>query len=173
MLKHLPLILGIALPVAFVGMVLGMAYLPALGVRPAYDFIYTNEIPNYQRIFKNEFRVEDGRLVLEPVDVSGEDISRRTLVEMPRLYRYNSETESVTEVSYEEVKNLPMSAGPSSPDGYLVEYRHSSSGLIGLFAGGDNNSGHYLIKGGAAKRIPAVSGNPYRTPLEVVGWTPN
>lgn len=175
LIRNLPLVLGIVLPFLFVITVSLMAYLPALGIRPAHDFLYTQETqPGYMYSYQyqNEYRIEDGRVLLVPSEAYVPSRDERPRVLAPQLYYYDSETGAAREISYEEARTFPVVAGPTSPDGYLIEYRVNSNGVFGLFGGSDNGSGYYVTKGGAGKELPALSAGArgYRDNVAIIGW---
>lgn len=172
-LQNLPLVLGIALPIGFIILVILMTYLPGRGIHPAHDFIYTQDQESMSlRAYKNEYRVEDNRIVLKPTGVVAPEREGVVLEEAPRLYRYNHETGAVQEISLEGVRDSMVTAGPTSPDGYNVEYRYSSGGIFNLLGGSSEENGYYLSKGGAGKRLPALSSNEYwyNSNIKVLGW---
>lgn len=170
-LRNLPLVLGIALPLVFILVVLLMAYIPQRALHPAHDFLYTSNTQPYLHAYKNAYHVEKGKLALEPVETNT-DMKGVTVDAMPPLYRYDVQTGVVTEVSYEAAQSLTLTSGPTSPDGYFVDYRYNSSGLFDLFGGDGNSSGYYLTKGGAGKALPALSASGYRynDAVQVIGW---
>lgn len=174
-LRNLPFVLAAVLPVAFVLVVMLMALMPSLTIQPEHDFLYRQEENSaylYRYGYMNEYRIEDGRVVLVPSEAytPGTD---QAFSEAPRLYYYDVETDSATEISYEDARELAVAPGPTSPDGYLVEHRYSSSGAFGIFGGGSgNNNGYYITKGGAGKRLPALlaGSRGYYDNVAIIGW---
>lgn len=164
LLKHLPLVVGILLPLVFVGVAVGMSVASTSKIQPAHDFIYVTDQSPYAT-FASEYRVESDRVVLvsTPV-VEGREGTRRGA---PTLYRYNVKENTTTALSEADARALSVTPGPSSPDGYIVEHRYGGS--FGIFGGGDE-SGFYVSKEGVGKRLPALTNERSAYGFAVIGW---
>ena len=170
-IRNLPLLLGIVLPLAFVVVVMLMAYVPGLSVRPAHDFVYTQATDTmYQTAYRSEYQIVDGSIELRAVEVNESDRMGLVIEDAPRLFLYDIEEDTSREITLADAKALNLVAGPSSPDGYIVDYKYGGS--FGLFGGDGNSAGFFISKDGAGKRLPALSANGYwqERNLRVIGW---
>lgn len=164
LLKHLPLFIGILLPLVFVGVAVGISIAATSKIQPAHDFIYVTDQAPYSG-YANEYIVEGDRIVLAPAPVlEGRESARRGA---PTLYRYNVLENTTTALSEADIKALSVTPGPSSPDGYIVEHRYGGS--FGIFGGGDE-SGFYVSKEGVGKRLPALTNARGSYGFSVIGW---
>lgn len=183
--KQLPVIIAIALPVLFIIIISLVLYVPAMSVRPAHDFIYSYSSENgyypYSGYYRNTYKVSDGRIVTEPVynvnklESNGSVVARG---DYPPIYRYDVNVGASREISLADARKLVLDAGPSSPDGYSVSYEYGRGDIFDLFGSNRNNSGYFISKGGARKRIEGLVGangiinqNIYGDQgIKVVGW---
>ncbi|MEO6536768.1 MAG: hypothetical protein ABIT47_03655 [Candidatus Paceibacterota bacterium] len=174
LLGNLPLLLGIALPILFVISISLAIYLPTLSIKPAHDFLYTQDSRSGYSYngYQNEYHIESGKVTLVPSEARTLGANESPRPSAPRLYYYNTSTNAAREISYEEAQALSVISGPTSPDGYLVEYRYNSSGIFDLFGGNGDGSGYYVTKGGAGKKLPALSAgtDSYRGNVAIIGW---
>lgn len=173
--RNIPVLVGLLLPIVFIIIVLLVTYIPILSIKPAHNFLYTLGPENYrQEVYKNAFSVQNGKLVMIPTGVV--DVPEyATLSERPQLYLYDVAAHTTHQVTFEEMQNMSFVSGPSSPDGYLVEYRYGGYGGGFLFGGSGDNSGYFITKGSAGKRLPGIgtSGNYYQNnEFAVIGWMP-
>lgn len=169
-MKNLPLIVGIALPLAFILVIVGVLYIPRLSITPAHDFLYTTGEAYYDYgPYRNTYDVKDGKLITEAVTPRE---GQQFRADAPDIYRYDVEAKTSTQIEASEAVKLKLAPGPSSPDGYSVEYRYSHDGVFELFGGGSDNGGYYVTKGGAGKRLPgvSVSGRGWSNDVRVIGW---
>lgn len=163
-LKHLPLLIGILLPLIFVGVAVSMSVVATNKIQPAHDFIYVTDQVPYSG-YANEYVVQNDRIVLVSTPVlEGREGARR---DAPTLYRYNVRENTTTALSEADIKALSVTPGPSSPDGYVVDHRYGGS--FGIFGGGDE-SGFYVSKEGAGKRLPALTNARGSYGFSVIGW---
>jgi hypothetical protein len=179
MKKHIPLIIGIALPFVFIILIAAVVYLPNTFINPQHDFIYTTaDQYNYNYIYKNVFEIKNGKLVLNPVVMSTSTVNNyryenRIIEDAPKLYRYSIEKSSINEISFAEAEKLSLDPGPTSPDGYTVEYRYAHDGIFELFGSNNNNNGYFISKGNGGKKLPAINTTTYRYNdgnFKFIGW---
>ncbi|KND50268.1 MAG: hypothetical protein AB202_03545 [Parcubacteria bacterium C7867-007] len=173
--QYLPLAVGILLPILFIIFVIGYSSYLTQSVRPAHDFIYTQKDSNsYSTVYQYSYSVNNGRIVRNDMNISTSSLRNQVLVEAPKLYRYDVQNDTAQEVSYAEVQNISVVSGPSSPDGYSVAWKRSSSGLLGSLSGSSSDeSGYFISKGDASKKLEGVNQqNAYFSSygFEVVGW---
>lgn len=171
--KNLPLVVGIALPFVVVLVLLVAVYVPSLLADPQYDFIFTNEGYDYNRVYKSTYAVVDGKIAQKPVTIRLGELDRTIVEDQPTLYRYSRETGTVHEISFSEAEMLALDPGPSSPDGYIVEYGYDRGGGFFPFYDSGSSSGYYIAKGSARKKVPAIpsQNGPYGSgQLKFIGW---
>lgn len=173
--KHLPLIIGIALPLVFIIIMSLVLFTPSFSVKPKSNFIYSTEYRpyDYYSTYKNTYEVERGRLVLQPVKINPEATKPLTFkADVPPLYLYDVRNNTIRKIDFAEAQNWNLNPGPSSRDGYIVEYRYNHDGIFELFGSGNNNNGHYVSKGNARKRLEGLSGERYWNDgnFRFIGW---
>jgi len=166
--KNLPLLVGIALPVIFIIIMVIIIFTPALFVKPGHNFIYTNDsqIP-YNQSYRYNYTIKDSHIDLTPVTIQ----EKTTVIEqLPKLYLYDVKAGASHEVSFAEVQKLTLDPGPSSPDGYSVNYDYSHSGIFELFGSRGDDSGYYISKGNGKKRLGGLSTDRYNNNFKLIGW---
>ncbi len=150
--KNIPLIVGIALPFVLIAVLAAIVYIPSLFVNPSHNFVYTYEDRYYyDGSYDTRYEVENGKIVVK-------DIPRLQSEEMkvtedvvhkgnPPLYMYDVKHHTTHKITLEEAQAMMLDPGPSSPDGYSVEYRYGHDGIFEIFGSSGNSSDYYLIKG--------------------------
>lgn len=170
--KNLPIIIGIALPILFIVIISAVVFVPSLFVKPQHNFIYTqeNSYNYYNQGYKNTYKIENEHITLQQMPVR----EKETYVgDMPTIYLYDVKLNTSHEISLDEAKNLSLDAGPSSPDGYAVNYKTSHEGIFGLFGSSSNNNGYYVTKGNGSKKLDALANsgyNYYSGAFKLIGW---
>lgn len=164
--KHFPILVGIALPLVFVLIVAFMAFIPSLSVNPAYDFIYSGN-GYYSGPYLNKYKVVNNRLSLEPV-VLRDQLSSKG--EAPKIFLYRVKDNSVHEISLQEAVALNLDPGPSSPDGYTVNYDYGHNGIFELFGSDNSNRGYFITKDRARKKLTGFGNNMYGSDFNFIGW---
>jgi hypothetical protein len=193
--KHLPLVVAIALPIIFIGILALVIMLPSMRISPQHDFLYidlqessvgSRAYPYVNIQYQNTYKVVDGKLTMQPIGGLQSDGSRIMpdgskafpyegenveYVEAPTLYYYSVTENTSREISFADAQQLPLSAGPSSPDGYTVKYEYNSDGIFELF-GSDNNSGHVIMKGNGRKMLTGMPTSEYYygDNFTLIGW---
>ena len=170
--SHLPLIVGILLPIIFIIIVSIAIFVPSLSVDPQHDFVYSaeNSYYSYSNEYRNTYKVVNGRIALEPMPYRENMIYKG---DMPDLYRYNIRTFTTHKISLEEAKSLNLDPGPSSPDGYSVAYEYGHSGIFELFGSNSEDDGYFISKGRGKKKLPGLPVDGYyRNPgsFKFIGW---
>ena len=184
--KHLPLIVAIALPIIFIGILAAAILIPSMRMNPQHDFVYFDYMESNAKaypyapvVFKNEYYVLDGKIAKRPLNAGvavnqgmpapGETYEYR---EAPTLLYYSMADQASREISYEDALKLSLVAGPSSPDGYTVKFEYNNDGIFELF--GSDTGSEYVITKGAGKKILGgiVNDKPYYggSEITVVGW---
>jgi hypothetical protein len=172
--RYIPLIIAIALPLVFLIALTIAIYLPKAGIKPQYDFIYTSESPAWNSI-TYRYDINNGKIAPQieiPDDVA--DLGEYSEPTYPTLYRYNVADDTAKVITLEEAQQLRLEAGPSSPDGYTVTYNYGHNGIFELFGSSNSNSGYFITKGAAQKKLPGIVSTDYwRGAIEVEGWVVN
>ncbi len=163
--KHLPLIVAIALPIIFIGILALVIAVPSMRINPQHDFVYVDKYerdanPYMVVTYKNEYVLKDGKLELYPLnsrfdELSGIDKESREYRDAPKLYYYSVAENTSREISFADAQQLALVAGPSSPDGYTVKYEYNSDGVFELF-GSDSGSEYVIAKGNARKTLTGM-----------------
>ncbi len=175
------LIIGIALPFIFIAILVAVLVIPTLSLKPAHNFLYTTDIYNnysgFDPIYKNKIVVKNGHIVLEPVVAvrptapgAPKVVMPVANTEAPTLYLYDVSSQSSHEISLADAELLSVVAGPSSPDGYTVEYKYNSGGIFDLFGGERNGQGFFVSKGDSSRRLSGLSTSMYSYNFNLVAW---
>jgi hypothetical protein len=168
--KHLPLAIGIALPVVFIAIISVAIFLPTLFIKPEHNFIYTLEDTSwYNQNYEHSYKVEGDRIVIEPI------ISRNSNVVQkgsPGLFLYDVKNNTSERITLEEAQRYNVSPGPSSPDGYTVGYEYGHAGIFELFGDSDSQRGYFISSGSAKKKLTGLGADryTYQTGFRLIGW---
>lgn len=171
--KNLPLIVGIALPVVLIAAISVAIFVPSLSIRPAHSFLYTLANPYssyapapYGEGYKKSYDVENGHLAEKPVPAPK---GQAFLGDAPPLYLYDMAAGASHKISLADAANYSLDPGPSSPDGYFVNYEYGRGGFLFFDGGGDG--GYYAEKGTGRRRLPGIgSSSEYPGSFVLVGW---
>jgi hypothetical protein len=168
MKKNLTLYIAIALPLLFVIIVAIAIYIPTNFTNPQYKLVYTDDTYG---IYKNNYVVESGKIVtknnLELIKYSPEDLKYYS--DSAKLYLYDFETNSSTEITLAEAQQYAAFRGPSSPDGYSVERNYSNAGIFEIFGSYDNRNQFFIVNSdGVREKIIGLQSDYYE--LNIVGW---
>jgi hypothetical protein len=163
--QNLALVVGLAIPIFMMVVIAGVIYFPRLlnPVEPTqYDFVYavgdgvaystyggSYPYPAKGVWQKYSYRVVDGQLVRqEALPIPKEYENMPVATDEPRFYVYHVSTHKSTEISFEEVSQLPLDPGPKSPDGFEVVRGNGRGGGMFPFgySGGDNYNKKYIRK---------------------------
>lgn len=158
--KHLPLLIGIAIPVLMVLLVAGSIVIPGMLVQPQYGFLYLTT-SDYSTNW--EYAVEGGKLVKRkgrnPADTGAE----------PTLYVHDMRKNESGVVTFDEAQKLKLDPGRLSPDGFeVVQGRQGDF----LFFSGPRYDGEYYIRGhGVSNRLRLkTEGRYYYGGYQFLGW---
>jgi hypothetical protein len=171
--KNLPLIIGIALPVLFIGIVSIILFLPSLFIRPQHNFIYSsnNDYYSYNQAYRNSYAVENGRLIMEPLPVQA-GVVYTYKADAPDLFLYDVKSDSSHLIEYSEARRWNLDPGPSSPDGYTVKYEYGHDGIFELFGSDGRDNGYFISKGSGSKKLRGLGNNGYYDSgnFKLIGW---
>jgi hypothetical protein len=160
--ESVPLILGMLLPITLVVGFLIFIYTPRLFINPEYNFLYTEKEYSYNRDDQvDEYSIVDNKLVYKGDEEKDHEI-----------YLYNVKKQTSNQISLEEAQTYYIEAGPSSPDGYLVEYQYNHNGIFEIF-GSSNNRGYYLVNDKSKQRLLGLNTRYYNDEFELLGWINN
>ncbi len=164
MKKNIPLIVGIALPIVFIIIISLSIYIPTLYVNPEHNFIYSMNDNYYSNnSYKNTYKITDGKIHTEQTLTAKNNgmIDSKTAIiymgENPPLYLYDVKTNSSHEITLEEAEKYNLDPGPSSPDGYNIDYGYNNNGIFELFGSSRNGNGFYVYKGNSKKMLTGLS----------------
>lgn len=163
--KHLPLIVAIALPIIFIGILAIAILVPSMRMNPQHDFVYVDKYerdanPYMVVTYKNDYVLKDGKIELYPLNTPFDELSgipkeSREYRDAPKLYYYSVAENTSREISFADAQGLSLVPGPSSPDGYTVKYEYNSDGVFELF-GSDSGSEYVITKGAARKTLTGM-----------------
>lgn len=172
MKKNIPLLIGIAMPIIFILIISIVVFGPSLFLKPQYNFLYSNfdNYYNYNNQYSNTIEVENNKLILKPLpDFKGVQNNN-----IPPLYLYDVKTNTSKQVDFSEAQKYVVDSGPSSPDGYIVNYNNNygSYGIFGLFGSGGDNRGYFISKGNSQKRLSGLTNTGYYNyyQFKFIGW---
>lgn len=163
--KHfLPIAVALGAPVLFISGVIIFVVLASASVSPEYDFIYTDH--------RGVYEVDETGRVVRHEEVAERLIEERMVLRRPediQLWRYDVDTDQITELSYGEARDLTLFDGDTSPDGYRIEYRRPDrSNIFGEIFGGRAARGYYIYKNSKGRRLDID--NIWSSNLNLVGW---
>lgn len=180
MKRNLPIIIGIALPIVLVLALIIATSLEGRSIKPAYDFLYTNPGDRYNVVYENNYAVKEGEITTIPNPDLQDQLNRgynpTNKEDITPIYRYDVSTDTVKELTKEEVVGLKVDKGPSSSDGYSVvlEYRRHYDLFSEIFGGGRRDEYNaYIVKGDKEKGILLTDNsdrNNYYNNRQFIGW---
>ncbi|MCL5774812.1 MAG: hypothetical protein M1333_01205 [Patescibacteria group bacterium] len=170
--KNLPLLVALAIPLLMILGVAAAVYLPGLGKKPTYNFLYLSgsgvTYPGYADYY---FSVENGKLIKQamPPD-SSLSIYYKNQARDQRLFVYDAESDTSKEVGFEEAQKYTLDSANQSPDGYQVSRGTYSGGF--LFFDGRSDYEHWYLRGHNRSRqlnLKLVGANTYDN-FRFLGW---
>lgn len=171
-LKHnIPLFVGILVPLLMILFVAASVYLPALFVKPAYDFIYASQ-SDYRYapyLYGTSYDVESGKVVRRvqepPANFPDPDFYK-TQPE-PKLYYYDIVANKSREINLEEAQNYILDTSAVSPDGF--ELAPASSGGGFPFSFDSNEYGKVYMKSKSVSKKLNIQ-QQYYNDFSFLGW---
>lgn len=165
--EHLPLIIGISLPILMILFVLGSVYVPGWLSQPQTDFIYSVG-DGYNSGYK-KYTVQNGKIILEPIPATSDPYQKEMYENTSaRIYYYDTEKDSSRLLSFEEAQAFTLNTETRSPDGYEVTTGNSNGDFGFIFGGGGR--GWYLKGHGVSRKINTGSNDYYYGNLYFLGW---
>jgi type II secretory pathway pseudopilin PulG len=181
MKKHLPLIVGLALPVLFIIIISLVVFLPSITIKPQHNFLYT-KVDSYNRYgqsYTTAYKVEDSKIttVITPIpnykELYGTTTSLlKEAVNLPDLYLYDVKSNTSHKITLDQAQTYTLDPGPSSPDGYTVAYNYSNDGIFDLFGSSNSNDGYFISKGNGKKKLNSIDSDGYYSSsnFRLIGW---
>lgn len=173
--KNLPVILAFLVPLAVIGVIAISAYLPSVFVSTQYNFLYTTCPNTYDyncnSYLPKRYSVVDSRLVqnsLTPLEyerLTKEELNNQFTA---RIFLYNTDTHTNTEISFDEAQALTLNPLLTSPDGVTLQHGNTNNTGMFPFFYNNNRDAWFLTKGKARKQLSTVSYN-YNT-IVFLGW---
>ena len=169
-MKNLPLFIGIALPVVFIIIVSIIIFTPSLFIKPEHNFVYSNEGEySYYGRDRNVYAVENGQITLVPIQLAE---TKKPVGDLPTLFIYDVKKNSTRQITLEEAKKLALDPGPTSFDGFIVQYKYNNDGFFELFGDNGNDNGYFIVKGRGMKKLRGLDSGRYwdRSNFKFIGW---
>ena len=167
--KNLPLYIALAIPVLMILVVAGFIYLPGLGKKPQYNFLYMTGSNSYYYYGDREYSVTNRHLTHNELPTSTQPSNYKPVGE-PHFYVYDTAKDTATEINFAQAQAYRLDSSNTSPDGYTVERGNYSGG--GLFFGGisgDYNS--WFIKGhNRSRKLNLKLTGPDYYNFQFLGW---
>lgn len=193
MKKNFALIVGIALPIIFIGILLVVVAGPSFFLKPQHNFLYTADTnigSGYSypyTVYKNKYAVVKGQLVLQPFSFATSTIKNvptpvpigeypnAVVQDAPTLFLYNVTDNTSHEITAVDAAKLYLDAGPTSADGFIVQYSYNNDGVFGIFGGGSGGPQYYISKGDNGKRLTrlGLGQNGYPNNFQFLAWINN
>lgn len=168
--RNLPLYIALAIPVLMIVLVAAFIYLPNMGKKPQYNFVYMTG-NGYLPYGGQEYSVSNGHLVQNPspLDNSAPNVPPKPVVPLgqPHFYVYDVTANSANEVSFQQAQALTLDPSNLSPDGYTLDRGNSGDFLFS----GPSDYNTWYLKGHnhSSKLNVKVVGNDYYN-LQFLGW---
>ena len=160
--EKIPILIGISLPIVLVFAFMIYLFLPSIMPGTEYDFIYAIRPNNYSFYTRNEdnFRYE---LINNEIVYTGDQDNPSM-----ELYFYDTKNNTSRRISLSEANELQIHNGPSSPDGYIVQYENKGS--YSLFYGSASDRGYYIKKGNRSRKLTGFHWNYNNISFILIGW---
>lgn len=166
--QKLPLIIALCIPLLMIILVAGFIYIPGIGKKPKYDFVYLSGSTSYYGT--QEYKVSGGKIVKYPITqdkmYAGGIVPNES---MPLFYLYSVANQSATELSLEQAQSITLDASNTSPDAYIIERGNGGGGFP---FGGNGNYNTWYIKGHnrATKLNLKLTGGDSYYNFQFLGW---
>ena len=176
--KHLPLIIGISLPIIFIIIVSIIIFTPSLSIKPQHNFIYTvYDNYGYNQKYINIYTIsKEQQIIVETNPLPELPIPKDVIYkkDLAPLYLYDVKTDTSHQITLEEAQKYIIDPGPSSIDGYTVKYEYNNDGIFEIFGPNGNSNGYFMEKGNARKELTGLANTDrysyYPGNFKFIGW---
>ena len=138
--------LGLAIPIIMVVLVVLSAYLPALFIKPQYDFLYA-----ISNSYANDHYIVSGEKLVDNKNYEEKNIASNVILPETHLFIYDIEKDEAREISFEEAEEFILDRSSKSADGFEIENGRSRGGLF--FSGYNNYSEKFLVSNFTSKKL--------------------
>jgi len=158
--KNVPMIVALSIPVLMIVFITVSIYVPALFIKPNYDFIYS-----VGRGYCHGYRytVEYEKVIRKEHEIPATGCHATDILV---LYYYDVSLNTSNEISFQEAQNFNVNNRRMSPDGF--EIVGGGYGGDWFFFGGSSYYDRYLKKGSFSRKI--LSDRSYYYNFKLVGW---
>lgn len=167
--KNRSFIIGISIPILMILFVAASIYLPALFIKPKYNFLYMDESSGYEKYdVKNNHLVRD--VVNQDYEYLGDTYLNSDSGES-NIYLYDVTKNSSRQITFAEAKQLKLNGSRLSSDGFRVTTGHSDSGgFFPFYSHNDDYESYYLVGNSVNKKINIqLNGHEYYS-FYFLGW---
>jgi len=180
MKQHIPIIIGITLPIVLVIAVAIAVWIPRLTADPQYDFVYVYDGTRGPSSECMNYFIDDGELIKQTFDMNDErtravaGLSSNTVCYSAdaQLYRYDVSKQVSKRISVEGAQQLDLDDGRVSSDGYRLVRDVNRGGIFEIFGRSSNLSNWYLQKNSVRISLNIEHKLPYRR-MDFLGWITN
>jgi hypothetical protein len=168
------MIVGIALPVILILAISIFMLVSRATIAPEHNFVFSKISEPYKNGYyipniPHMYRVTDNKLVVD-MAVVPLHAEPNTVIYYPDLFMYDVKNDTVRTITLEEAKKLSLDPGPSSIDGYTVGYEYGHNGIFEIFGSNNSNQGHFIMKGGAKKKLSINADDYWNNNITFIGW---
>lgn len=134
--ENLPVIIAIALPVLLVLAVALSVYVPNIGARPQYDFLYTQTSWPYSyshngsqcTIYKNYYEIENGKVVLRPANATS-TLNPKSSYMDPAMVAYPAASSRISP-AFDPCQGYSRIVRKDSPELYIYKSASDETSVI-------------------------------------------
>ncbi len=144
--KNLPLYIALAVPVLMIILVAAFIYLPGIGQKPKYNFVYMSGNNVYDYSYNNYgYSVQNGHAVYIPQPVNNLTNPPQNQAQ-PQFYLYDTSKNEATSLTFEQVQTYNLDPTNTSQDGYTVQQGNGGGGDL-FFGSTPSDYNSWFIKG--------------------------
>ena len=175
---NLLLYIAIGAPILLIAVVAASIYLPNIGHKPKYNFVFSESYYYSGSAFmldsngKVQKNTNTTNIIKPPINPDG----TFTNFPDPQLYLYDVQNNSAAELRLADAQKLQLNSSKESPDGFHVDYGSKNSGsILPLFFSTTDYSNRYLLGHGSQRKLnlPNLQTQYYQPEFEFIGWIMN
>ncbi len=169
--KNLPLYIALAVPVLMIILVAIFIYVPGIGKKPQYNFLYSSNNNVYYGYGQQEYQVSNGHLIHNPPPTTNPPDYYKPQPGEVHFYIYDVAKDQSSEITFEQAQGYNLDSSNPSPDGYTVQQGNGGGGDF-LFGGGSSDYNSWFIKGHnrSRKLNLKLSGSNNYYNFQFLGW---